>query len=57
MVAFAYGRFLVTSNAITAPIMIMTMMIAMPMYSSAFCVAKPLSGVDVGACVGAGALA
>ena len=44
-----YGRFLVTSIASTAPIMIITIMIATPMYSSVVCVATPLSGVAVGA--------
>ncbi len=43
-----------TRSASTAIPTIMTMMIAMPMYSSVDCVAMPLSGVDVGAVVGAG---
>ena len=48
---FVYGRFLVTSNARTAPIMIMTMMIPAIPYSSVVFDAKPLAGVDVGAVV------
>lgn len=49
-----YACFLIISSARTAPIMIITIMIAMPMYSSVACVATPLSGVDVGAVVAAG---
>jgi hypothetical protein len=55
--SLAYGRFLLSISIITTPIMIMTMMIAMPMYSSALWVAMPLSGVAVGAAVAAGELA
>jgi hypothetical protein len=46
-----YGRFLVTSNASTAPIMIMTMMIATIPYSTVLFDAKPVVGVAVGAAV------
>lgn len=53
----AYGCFRVTRSARTAIPMIIMMMIAMPMYSSVVCVATPLSGVAVGAGVGAVALA
>ena len=40
-----------------APIMIITMMMVTPMYSSVDCVAMPLSGVAVGAGVAAAGLA
>ncbi len=50
-----YGCFLVTKIASTAPIMIMTMMIATSPYIRVLFEAKPLTGVAVGACV-AGAL-
>jgi len=46
-----YGRFLVTSNARMAPIMMMMMMIATIPYSTVVFDAKPETGVDVGAVV------
>ena len=46
-----YACFLIIRSANTAPIMIITMMIATIPYSSAVCVATPLSGVAVGAAV------
>jgi hypothetical protein len=51
IVFFVYGLFLVTSNASTAPIMIMTIMIATIPYSTVAFDAKPVVGVAVGAVV------
>ena len=51
----AYGRFLSVSIASIAPIMIITMIIAMIPYSTVLFEAKPLAGVAVGAAVAAGA--
>ena len=49
-----YGRFLVTSIASTAPMMIITIIIAAIPYSTVSVDAKPVSGVAVGAVVAAG---
>lgn len=52
-----YCRFLSIIIASTAIPTIIITIIAIPMYITAFCVASPLSGVAVGACVAAGELA
>lgn len=52
-----YGRFLLSINMITAPIIIITMIMATIPYIRVVCVATPVFGVDVGAVVGAGELA
>jgi hypothetical protein len=52
-----YGRFLVTSNATMAMPTMKTMIIATTAYMSVVFEAKPVSGVAVGAAVGAEALA
>ena len=52
---FVYGRFLVTSNARTAPIITITMMIATIPYSTVLFEAKLVAGVTVGAMVAGGA--
>ena len=46
-----YACFLIIKSASTAPIMTITMMIAMPMYSTVDSLAMPVSGVAVGASV------
>ena len=54
-VGFAvYGLFLVTTNKIAAPIMIMTMIMAMTPYSTVDVDAKPVGGDAVGGAVAAG---
>ena len=52
-----YGRFLSVIIASAAIPTIMTIMIAIPMYMTVVCVAKPVSGVLVGAGVAAALLA
>lgn len=51
-----YGRFLLSINMITAPIMIITMIMATIPYIRVVCVATPVFGVEVGAIVVAGEL-
>lgn len=50
----AYGRFLVSTSRIAAPMMIMTMIMATTPYMRVVFEAKPVSGVAVGAAVAAG---
>ncbi len=52
-----YGRFLVTRIASIAPIMTMTIIIAMMPYMTVLFEAKPVAGVAVGVAVAAGELA
>ena len=49
-----HGRFLSISITNIAPIMTITMIIAIPMYITVVFEAKPASGVAVGAAVAAG---
>ena len=57
LVFLLYGRFLVTSNARTAPITTTMMAIATIPYSTVVFDAKPLVGDDVGADVAVGGFA
>ena len=50
-----YGRFLIISTARTAPMMIMTMMMATPIISTVEVDAKPVGGEAAGAIVAPGA--
>jgi len=50
--SLAYGRFLLSTNRIAAPMMIMTMIMAATPYMRVVFEAKPVSGVAVGAVVG-----
>ena len=52
-----YGRFLVTKTARTAPIMIITMIMATIPYMTVVFEARPVAGVAEGGAVAAGALA
>jgi hypothetical protein len=52
-----YGCFLIINSARTAPIMMMTIMIAMIPYSSVVLFTRPVAGVAAGVAVAAGELA